>query len=456
MAVSVVHDGKAVYMEGFGYRDLERRLPVTPKTLFAIGSCTKAFTAAAVGMLADENKLDLDTPLVEYMSDFRLHDDYATLHTTPRDILCHRTGMPGYDALWILSHRNRDEYYRCLRYLEPSAGFRNVFQYNNLMYMVVGILIGRLSGSSWEEFVAERIFRPLGMDHSNFDIRDSKKTKDFAQPYMTFSKKPVKIPVRNLGATGPAGSINSNIEDMAEWMLLHLNNGKVRNGQLISEKSLEQTHLPNMVIRNPQYEKMGQFSVYGQGWGISNYRGYALIEHGGNIDGFSALVSLLPKENTGIVVLSNSINFLSYVIVREIFDRFLGLRGRDWSLHYKNLSAEIMEMFATCSGGMKPEPAPNTTPSLPLADYACTYEHPAFGRVEITTDTEKLTVKFQSGLTSELEHIHFDVFEGATSDFYLPRITVHFHLGRRGAVESFSMPLESGVDDIVFRRMEAE
>ncbi|MGB6864192.1 MAG: serine hydrolase domain-containing protein, partial [Candidatus Aminicenantaceae bacterium] len=154
MAVGVIKDGEVIYMKGFGYRDVEKQLPVTSKTLFAIGSSTKAFTAISVGMLVDDGKLDLDTPLIEYLPDFRLYDDYATLHTTPRDLLCHRTGMPGYDPIWILSSRSRDEYYHRLRYLEPNAGFRDVFQYNNFMYMVAGILVGRLGGGSWEKFVS--------------------------------------------------------------------------------------------------------------------------------------------------------------------------------------------------------------------------------------------------------------------------------------------------------------
>ncbi len=240
MAVGVVKDGEVVYAKGFGYRDVENQLPVTSKTLFAIGSSTKAFTAMAVGMLVDDGKLDLDTPLIEYMPDFRLYDDYATLHVTPRDLLCHRTGMPGYDALWILSSRSRDEFYRRLRYLEPNAGFRDVFQYNNLMYMVVGILVGCLGGGSWEEFVAERIFRPLGMKHSNFSVIDSQKADDFPQPYLSLTGEHTKIPFRVLDATGPCGSINSTIEDMTKWVMLHLNNGKAGEKQLVSEASLSE------------------------------------------------------------------------------------------------------------------------------------------------------------------------------------------------------------------------
>ena len=455
MAVGVAKDGKVVYMKGFGYRDVEKQLPVTPKTLFAIGSSTKAFTAMAVGMLVDDGKLDLDTPVIEYLPDFRLYDDYATLHTTPRDLLCHRTGMPGYDSLWILSHRSRDEYYRRLRYLKPNAGFRDVFQYNNYMYMVAGILVGRLGSGSWEKFVAEHIFKPLGMENSNFSVNDTKRATDYSQPYMSFTGEPVKVPFRNIEAFGPGGAINSNIEDMMEWVMLYIDGGKVGDSQLVSKTSLAQMYLPHMTIRNPGCAKMAQSSMYGQGWYISDYRGYHLVEHGGNIDGFSTLISFLPKEKTGVVVLSNSLNIMGYVIVRDIYDRLLGLEERDWNSHYKNLMAEIMEaMFGTEATEEKPKS--NTSPSLPLADYAGIYEHLAFDRVTVMVDNDKLTVKFQSGLTSVLEHFHFDVFKGTTSDFYLPVINIRFHLSISGDVESFSMPLGSGVPDIVFRRVNEE
>jgi CubicO group peptidase (beta-lactamase class C family) len=455
MAVGVVKDGEVIYMKGFGYRDVEKKLPVTSKTVFAIGSSTKAFTATAVGMLVDDGKLDLDTPVIEYLPDFRLYDDYATLHTTPRDLLCHRTGMPGYDPVWMLSIGSRDEYFHRLRYLKPNSAFRDIFQYNNLMYMVAGILVGRLSGGSWEEFVAERIFEPLGMEHSNFSVTESLKAADFAQPYITFTGKAEKVPFRNLDTTGPAGSVNSCIEDLMEWVMLHINNGKVGDSQLISETSLAQMYLPHMAIRNPGCAKMAQSSMYGQGWYISDYRGYRLVEHGGNIDGFSAAVSFLPEEKVGVVVLSNSLNIMFYVIVRDIYDRLLGLEERDWNSHYKNVFAEIMESMSRTAGAEE-NSKPNTSPSLPLADYAGIYEHPAFDRVEVSADNDKLKIRFQSGLISELEHFHFDVFKGTTSDFWLPKINIRFHLSNGGIIDNFSIPLQEGVPDIVFRRVKEE
>lgn len=455
MAVGVIKEGEVVYMKGFGYRDVEKQLPVTSKSLFAIGSCTKSFTALAIGMLVDDGKLDWDTPLIEYIPDFRLYDDYATLHATARDLLCHRTGLPGYDALWILSHGSRDEFYRRIRYLEPNAAFRDIFQYNNLMYMVAGTLVGRLNGGSWEEFVAERIFKPLGMEHSNFSVTDSQKASDFAQPYMTFTGKPEKVPFRNLDTTGPAGSINSCIEDLMKWVMLHINKGKVGNSQLISNTILAQMYLPHMTIRNPVLVKMAQSTMYGQGWYISDYRGYRLVEHGGNIDGFSALVSLLPDKNIGVAVISNSLNFVTHVIVRDIYDRLLALEKRDWNFHFKNLYTEIVEMLAS-PGKVKEEPKPDASPSLPLAEYSGIYEHPAFGRVEVRADHEKLKVHFQSGLASELKHFHFDMFKGTTSDLYLPAVNVRFHLSNDGTIDILSIPLQEGVSDILFRRVKEE
>lgn len=453
MAVGIVKEGRVLYRQGFGYRDVAKKLPVTSETLFAIGSSTKAFTATSAGMLVDDGKLDLDTPVIEYLSDFRLCDDYATLHTTPRDLLCHRTGMPGYDSLWILSQRSRDEFYHRLRYLEPSSGFRDIFQYSNLMYMAAGVLIGRLSGCSWEEFVADRIFKPLGMKKSNFHVAESQKDRNFSQPYFTFTGETMKVPFREIDALGPGGSINSNIDDMMKWVLLHLNKGKAGDIQIVSEVSLAETHRPNIVIRNPVYAMMTQLSVYGLGWGSSHYRGYSLVEHGGNIDGFSALVSMLPEENIGVVVLSNSLNLMSYVIVREIYDRLLGLGERDWNSHYKNVFAKIMKMSAPPAGSSDGQ-KPSTIPSLPLTEYTGVYEHPAYGPVKVTLDGDNLAVKFQSGLTSIMKHSHFDVFKGTTSDFYLSAVAVRFHLSSDGVLESLSMPLESGVADISFKRIE--
>ncbi|MHC4625834.1 MAG: serine hydrolase [Planctomycetota bacterium] len=452
LAVAVVRDGEVVYMSSFGYRDAEERLAVTSKTLFPIGSATKSFTATSIGMLADAGKLDLDTPVIEYMGDFRLYDEHATLHVTPRDLLCHRTGVPPQTSLTLLSPMDRYECYRRLRYLKPTSDLRNVFQYNNLMYTAAGILVERLGGTSWEDFVAERIFEPLGMKRSNFSVTDLQKTDDFAQPYMALDGKPARVPFRNIDSMGPAGSINSNLEDMTKWLLFNLNSGRVGDRQVISEASLAEMHNPQMVIRKSMCGYLEHLELYGMGWFISDYRGHRVIHHGGNVDGFSALVSFMPEEKTGVVALLNSTNFMFFVVERNIYDRLLGLQERDWNTGFKKAYTDILEALAAAHD--KGEAIPGTSPSLPLARYAGTYEHRVFDSIEVRNTNDKLTIELPSGLRCELEHFHFDLFKGKTSDFYFPVLQVRFHLDDDGALNSLSMPLQPDGGDVVFKRVE--
>ncbi|KPK40056.1 MAG: hypothetical protein AMJ65_10940 [Phycisphaerae bacterium SG8_4] len=451
LAVAVVRDGEVVYMRSFGYRDTEGKLPVTCRTLFPIGSATKSFTAMAIGMLADAGKLDLDTPVIEYMGDFRLYDEYATLNVTPRDLLCHRTGVPPQTSLTLLSAMDRYECYRRLRYLEPTSDLRSVFQYNNLMYTAAGILVERLGGSSWEEFVAEHIFKPLGMERSNFSVADLKKADDFAQPYMALDGKPARVPFRSTDSIGPAGSINSNLEEMTKWLLFNLNCGKVGDKQLISRASLAEMHNPQMVIRTPMCGYLKHLKLYGMGWFISDYRGHRVIHHGGNVDGFSALVSFMPEDKTGVVILLNSTNFMFFVIERNVYDRLLGLEERDWNTDFKKAYADALKALAAAHD--KGEAIPGTTPSLPLARYAGTYEHRVFDSIKVRNINDKLTIELPSGLRCELEHFHFDLFKGKTSDFYFPVLQVRFHLDDDGALSSLSMPLQPDGGDVVFKRV---
>ncbi len=413
LAVVVVKDGDVIYMNGFGLRDVEKQLPVTPQTLFAIGSCTKSFTAMAIGILVDEGKLDLDTPVFKYMPDFRLYDDYATLHATPRDLLCHRTGLPRYDSLPILLQLSREELYERFKYLKPNAGFREVFQYNSLMYMIAGVLISHITGSTWEEFVAERIFKPLGMRNSNFTVTDSQKADDFSQPYIETEGKAVKVPFRNIDSMGPAGSINSSVEDLGKWLKLHINGGKFGHRQLISTDSLEQMHSPQMAIRDPLFVSLMQTSLSGLGWFISHYRGHILIEHGGNIDGFSALVSLSPEDRIGVAVLTTSLNMLTHVIARHVYDRLLGLEEVEWNSHFKKVMARVLQE-SPCAAAIKDDESvrkPDTNPSLPLGGYVGTYGHPAFSRIEVTVTGDELAGELHTH-SFKFDHFHFECFQG--------------------------------------------
>jgi len=235
-AVAIIKDGKVIFSEGFCFRDVWKALKVTPQTLFATASCTKAFTATAIGILADEGKIEWDTPVQNYVPTFKLHDPYATSHVTVQDLLCHRSGLARHDALWYGSSFTIKDIFDRIRHLEPNLDFRSAWQYSNIMYSVAGYLIEQITGKTWEEFVQERIFHPHGMNSRNFSFEESKTSSDFSLPYASIENEVKELPFRDLTNIGPAGSIISNLVDMPQWLLFNLQKGKLGEQQILSEE----------------------------------------------------------------------------------------------------------------------------------------------------------------------------------------------------------------------------
>ena len=452
LAISIVKDGKVIFSEGFGFRDVKKGLKVTAQTLFAIGSCSKAFTAATMGILVDEGKLDWDKPVREYLPSFKLKDPFATERMTPRDLVCHRSGLPRHDLMWYNSSAGRREIFDRLQYLEPSKDFRTVFQYQNLMFMTAGYMVGQIMRTTWEEFVQERIFDPLGMNDSNFSVEDSKKAPDFALPYTERKDKVVEIPFRNIDTVGPAGSINSNVTDMAKWLLLNLNKGKHGEKQIISEASLNQIHSPQMLSsQSIRYDELF-YSSYGMGWGITAYRGHLLLTHGGGIDGFTALVSLMPRDNIGLVILTNHGGTpVPSIVAYNAIDRLLGLDQVDWN---KRIKEQMDKAKAESEKDKKEKDKDrklNTKPSHPIEDYTGDFEHPGYGVVSIQKEGEQLKGVFNS-IEFTMKHYHYDVFE-FHNDLLDTPMKVSYFSDVKGNIHSLAIKLEQAVEEIVFTRM---
>lgn len=453
VAIAIVKDGEVLLSRGYGKRDLAQSLDVTPKTLFSIGSATKAFTTMALGMLADEGKLDWDTPVKHYLPTFKLYDSFATERMTPRDLVTHRSGLPRHDLLWYGSERTRKELFDHLQYLEPTKDLRAVWQYQNLMYMVAGYLAGEIAGASWEEFVQKRIFDRLGMNSTLFSTTQGQQTADFSLPYMEQKDEVKLIPFyEEQWAVGPAGSIVSNVADMSKWVLLHINKGKYEGDQVISTGQLAQMHAPQMVIGDAaQYPEM-LASSYGLGWFVVPYRGHTMIHHGGNIDGFSALVTFLPADNFGMVVLTNlNANPVPGIITYNICDRLLGMDAVPWSERSRKIYLEVKEAGERDKEKTETDRVPGTHPSHALDAYTGDYEHPGYGVIAIEQDGEQLRVKFNS-LDCPLKHYHYDIFEAEIEKFDLS-MKVSFSTNVRGDIDGFSAPLEPLVKDIVFKRV---
>jgi CubicO group peptidase (beta-lactamase class C family) len=454
LALAIVKDGAVILAQGFGHRDVEHNLPVGTDTLFAIGSCSKAFTTTALAMLADQGKLDWDAPVRTYLPSFQLHDQFATERMTARDLVTHRSGLPRHDAMWYGAPFTRKELVDRLRYLQPNKDFRTLWQYQNLMYLTAGYLVEVISGISWEEFVAQRIFAPLAMKRTNTSVEISRVDPDAALPYKEENGQVELLPFRNLDRMGPAGSINAPIGELAQWVLLQLNKGKRGERQLVSEGQLAQLHSPQMVM--PDAGKYGEMShpSYAMGWCVQPYRGRNFLHHTGGIDGFSALVTLMPGENLGVAVLTNLNNCPAHMaICLNAYDRLLGLDQVDWHGRAQKDRTAIKEAMAGSKEKSAADARPGTQPSHPLSDYAGQFSHPGYGILTVGTDGDGLSVLYNDTRYA-LTHYHYDIFEMANQLMEI-RTKVSFQTNVQGDIDALAASLESAVSPIVFTRLPA-
>ncbi|MES1243249.1 MAG: serine hydrolase [Acidobacteriota bacterium] len=414
LAVAIVKDGEVIYSKGFGFRDREKKLPVTEDTLFAIGSSTKAFTTFVMGTLVDEGRLDWDKPVSEFLPGFKLYDRTATEMMTPRDLVTHRSGLPRHDLSWYnATELSRKELVARLPYMKPTYGLRERFQYNNFMFLTAGYLVEQVTGKSWEDNVRERIFTPLGMNGANFSVEDSQKAADFALPYVEEEDESIKlIPFRTITNMGPAGSINASVRDMAKWVQVHLSGGKVGDRQIIGAATLADIHSPHMVIDGAVERPELSQPSYGMGWFIDSYRGHQRVEHGGNIDGFSALVALLPQDGAGLVILTNKNGTgVPELLVRHTIDRLLKLEPINWN--GESLARRDVARAEFKKGEARKEEMrrPGTKPAHKLEEYAGDYFHPAYGTLRVDVQGKGLQVTFNH-MTSPLEHWHYETWNG--------------------------------------------
>ncbi|HWS86300.1 MAG TPA: serine hydrolase [Pyrinomonadaceae bacterium] len=299
LSLVIVKDDRVVYMKGLGHKDFEKKVPVTPDTLFAIGSSSKAFTAMLVAMAADEGKLSLDDSPKKFIPYFKLQDPEADAKITVRDLLSHSSGLNRTDLAWVSGVLNREEVIRVAAQAKPTAKLREKFQYQNVMYAAAGEIVGRVENSTWERLIAERIFKPLGMKSSDTSVAEMQKASDYSYGYVyeEATKETRRVPTRDLPAIAPAGAINSSARDMAQWLRLMLGGGVFEGKRLVSEKSFAELVKPQMKIAGPV--------SYGLGWFLREWKGHKVAEHGGNIDGFNAQVALMPDQRLGFALLTN-------------------------------------------------------------------------------------------------------------------------------------------------------
>ena len=457
LAIAIVKDDRIVLAKGFGVRKLGDPAPVNERTLFAIGSSSKAFTAASVAMLVDEGKLKWDDPATKYLPDFVLYDPYVTRELTVRDLLSHRSGLERGDLLWYGTEYDRDEILRRTRYLKPTWSLRSTFGYQNLMFLAAGQLIAKVSGKSWDEFIRQRIFVPLSMTASNTSIRDLKNADNVASPHAKFEEKIEVIPWRNIDNIAPAGSINSNVVEMAQWVRLQLAQGEYQKQRLLSSGAAKEMQTSQTVIRaEPPFTLLypeAHFLNYGLGWFLHDYRGRKVVEHGGAIDGMRAQVAMMPEEKLGLVVLTNMHgSTLPLPLMFRIFDAYLGAPPRDWSAEMLKTMKAFEEQGKAAQKKQEAERVRDTRTSLALGEYAGTYKNDLYGEAKVTHQNGKLGLRFGPAFTSDLEHWHYDTFRAKFVSTGVSYAYTTFALNAQGKIDALTLNLP-GVADYPFKRV---
>lgn len=421
VAVGIVKDDSLIYARGFGLREVGKPDAVDDRTVFAIGSNTKFFTAVAAGMLADDGKLTLDDKVTQHLPWFQLHDPWVTREITLRDAMSHRSGLGRRgDALWYGTPYSREEIIRRVRHLVPNTSFRSEFGYQNIMFLTAGQVIAAAAGKRWDDVVRERIFQPLGMTASSTSVQQLAGQANIASPHDLGAggARPVPIPYLDIDNIAPAGSINSNVQDMARWMRFILAGGKGSGQQLLKPATLAELTSAHTVATRIVADTLmpsNHFSMYGLGIGLADLHGVKVLRHTGGIDGMLSYVAMVPERKLGIVVLTNVAghNALYTALGTRILEAFLGAPPRDVSALALAATNKGEQAAADRAKKRWESRVQGTSPSRPLAEYAGAYRHEMYGDLSVALEDGQLVLRYPKAINVALTHFNYDVFLGA-------------------------------------------
>ena len=462
-AVGIVEGGRLVYARGFGLRDVKRGLPVTERTNFPIKSGTKAFTATAAAMLVDEGKLEWDTPISEYMPSFRMYDPAATKHTSIRDLLAHRSGLASHYAALYTSLATSAGIIERLPYLEPRGELRSAYHYANLGYAVAGAVLEHVAGTSWQELIRTRIFRPLDMRVSGFGTDEAASLGELAVGHRKGRRGPVSW-LRGKGfdlATAcapkaPAMGIVSNVGEMGRWLRFQMNRGRIGRRRIVKWPVLRETHTAQIRVGGKVRNKHLSDVCYGMGWHVQSYRGYRWLHHSGSGHGYSASVSFMPGQSIGVVMLANGWRTpLRWIIPFSVYDRMLGLDPIPWNETYLRIAKRQQDKRT--GDGEASTLREGAYPTSTLEKYMGEYEHPGYGRLSVSVERGRVRIHY-NGITFRTRYCGRKVFE-ATGEHEDPavedpiEVRASFRASKTGSVTSVAIPLEPAVKDIVFTKM---
>ena len=446
LAIAVVKDGRVVFEKGYGVRELGKPDLVDSTTLFAIGSTTKAMTAAAIGMLVDEGKVRWDDPVTNYLPSFQLKDPWETREITVRDLLTHRAGLPNADYLWYGTNNSTAEILRRVRYIDLAYSPRSSFIYQNVMYAAAGQVVAVASGMPWEEFVRTRIFVPLHMTGTVPLLSRASAQPNVASPHDRIDDTMRVIRNASVDGVASAGSVWSSVADMSKWMRFILDSGRVDGKRLLKPETFAELLKPQTMVPPGQFYPSARLTrphwvTYGLGWFQQDYEGRAVAFHTGSIDGMVAIIGLIPDERLGVYVLANADHVeLRHALMLKVFDLWGPTpgKGRDWSTELRTLYGNANTQAVAATKAAEAKRVTGTKPSLPLARYAGTYSDSLYGDVTIQVAGDGLRLK--SG-TQEgtLEHWQYETFRLKWDNRWQGSALITFVIGSDGAPSRIEM-----------------
>ena len=446
LAISVVKDGQLIFSKGYGVRQLQIGAAVDDQTLFCIGSTTKAITAAAMGMLADEGKVDWDDPVCEHLPDFQLYDPYVTRNIRIRDLFTHNAGLGNADFLWAFNDLTADEVLYQMRFSKPAYPFRGGYTYQNIMYLAAGKIIEKLSGTSWEHFVRKRIFQPLGMDRTVPLLKDALQQSNISVPHHYVGDKIVPIEDVSADVIAPAGAIWSSVSDMSKWMRFMLDSARVNGHPLLRPETYAELLRPQVIVPRESFYPTTSltkphWTTYALAWFQHDYNGRFVSFHTGSLPGTIAIIGLIPDENIGVYVLGNLDHAeVRHALMYRAFDTFGDSdSGRDWSTEMHQLYQGIRDANKANLDRLLSQKIKGTNPSLPTEAYAGTYYDQYYGTMVVEQLDGRLVLKSSSKSQSTLTHWHYDTFLATSSLPWASPSLIKFELSAAGAVQKLNI-----------------
>jgi CubicO group peptidase (beta-lactamase class C family) len=446
LAIAVVKDGQLVFAKGYGVRELGKPEAVDTSTLFAIGSTTKAMTAASIGMLVDEGKIRWDDPVTNYLPGFQLRDPWATRELTVRDLLTHRAGLPNVDFLWYGTSNTTAEILRRVRFVDLAYSPRSSFIYQNVMYAAAGQVIAAVSGMPWDEFVRTRIFTPLHMDRTVPLLARAATAPNVARPHDLVDDTMRVITNASVDAVASAGSVWSSVADMSKWMRFMLDSGRVDGRALLKPATFAELLKPQTMVTPAEFYPTARlthphWTTYALGWFQQDYNGRAVSFHTGSIDGMVAIIGLIPDERLGVYVLANADHVeLRHALMLETFDLWgpTQPRPRDWSTELRTMYGNMRTQGVAAGKAAEAKRITGTKPSLALARYVGVYADSLYGDATVRSAGENLRLRVGT-LEGTLEHWQYDTFRVRWDQRWQGTQLVTFVLGPDGAPARLEM-----------------